>query len=91
MICADSNGIDHSIEVTAETFYEAFAQALRLFLDNDWANDVQRIPAMLTVRVKQPEIEHRVRTRDFEAWLDSARFDPEQAGDLTDMVLGGVS
>jgi hypothetical protein len=52
------------VEVTAETLYEAVAQALRLFRENDWSDDVQRVPSTMTVRVKQPEMEHQVRTRE---------------------------
>jgi hypothetical protein len=79
--CTDASGVDHSVKVTAETLYEAIAQALRLFRENDWTGDVQRIPSLLTVRVKHPVMEHRVRIRDFEAWLDSAPKSP------TEMVL----
>jgi type II secretory pathway predicted ATPase ExeA len=67
--CSTSQGIYHTVEVTAETLYEAVAQALRLFRENDWSDDVQRVPATMIVRVKQPEMEHRVRTRDFEKRL----------------------
>jgi len=78
VICTDANGVDHSVEVTAGTLYEAVAQALRLFRDDDWTNDVQRIPSTVTVRVKQPEMEHRVRTRDFEAWLNAGSKIPAE-------------
>jgi hypothetical protein len=74
----DASGVDHSVEVTAETLYEAVAQALRLFRDNDWTCDTQRIPSMVTVRVKQPVMEHRVRTRDFETWLNAAPKSPAE-------------
>jgi hypothetical protein len=36
---------------------------------------------MVTVRVKQPVMEHRVRARDFETWLNAAPKSP------TEMVL----
>jgi hypothetical protein len=78
VICTNAKGVDHSVEVTAGTLYEAFAQAIRLFRDNDWSDDVQRIPETMTVRVKQPEMEHRVRTRDFETWLNSAPKSPAE-------------
>ena len=78
VICTDRSGVDHSVEVTAGTLYEAVGQALRLFRDNDCTNDVLRIPATMTVRVKQPEMEHRVRTRDFETWLNSAPKSPAE-------------
>jgi hypothetical protein len=75
VMCADASGIEHSVEVTAETLYEAVAQALRLFRDNDWTNDAQRIPSTVT---KQPVMEHRVRTRDFEIWLNAAPKSPAE-------------
>jgi len=76
--CGDTRGVNHTVEVTAETLYEAVAQALRLFRENDWSDDVRRVPATMTVRVKQPEMEHRVRTRDFESWLESAPRSPAE-------------
>lgn len=76
--CRDSLGVAHTVDVTAQTLYEAVAQALRLFRENDWADDAQRVPALVTVRVKQPEMEHTVRTRDFESWLDSAPRSPAE-------------
>jgi hypothetical protein len=33
---------------------------------------------LVTVRVKQPEMEHLVRTGDFESWLDSAPRSPAE-------------
>ena len=50
------------VEVRAVTLYEAVAQALRLFRDNDWTSEAQRIPSMVIVRLKQPVMEHRVCT-----------------------------
>lgn len=73
-----SKGIDHTVKVTAETLYEAVAKAMSLFRENDWSDDVQRVPATMTVRVKQPEMEHRVRTRDFEKWLEAAPRSPAE-------------
>ena len=61
--------------------YEAVAQALRLFRDNDWTSEAHRISSMVIVRLKQPVMEHRVRTRDFETWLNPAPKSP------ADMVL----
>jgi hypothetical protein len=78
VICTDSNGVDHWVDVTAETLYEAVAQALRLFRDNEWTSDAERVPSLVTVRVKQPVMEHRVRTRDFETWLDAAPKSPAE-------------
>ena len=43
--CRDSRGVEHTIEVTAQSLYEAVAQALRVFRENDWHEDPDRDPA----------------------------------------------
>jgi len=70
--------VSHTVEVTAQTLYEAVAQALLLLRENDWTDDSKRIPAAVVVRIKQPEIEHRVLVRDFENWLESAPRSPAE-------------
>ena len=74
--CNDSRGIAHSVEVTAQTLYEAVAKGLRVFRENEWSEDSARIPPVVTVRIKEPEIEHTVRTKDFERWLESPAKSP---------------
>ena len=54
------------IEVSAQSLYEAVAQALRIFREDDWIEDSRHGPASVTVAVKQPEIEHKVRIEIFE-------------------------
>jgi hypothetical protein len=76
--CRDSRGISHTVEVTAQTLYEAVAQALLLFRENDWTDDPKRVPGVVVVRIKQPEMEHRVLIRDFENWLESAPRSPAE-------------
>ena len=76
--CNDSRGIAHSVEVTAETLYEAVAKGLRVLRENEWSEDCARIPPILTVRIKEPEIEHMVRTKDFERWLESPPKNPRE-------------
>jgi hypothetical protein len=76
--CRDSNGVEHAVEVTAQTLYEAAARGLRIFRENDWVSTVEQ--SALAIKVRQPEVEHRIRIRDFERWLTSAGKSPaEQA------------
>jgi hypothetical protein len=78
--------VEHAVEVTAQTLYEAAARGLRIFRENDWVSTVEQ--SALTIKVKQPEVEHRVRIRDFESWLRSTGKSPaEQAlkSDLRDL------
>lgn len=78
MTCNDSRGIAHSVEVTTQTLYEAVAKGLRVFRKNDLSEDSARIPPVVTVRIKEPEIEHLVRTKDFERWLESPPKNPRE-------------
>ena len=76
--CQHAQGIEHSVEVTAQTLYEAVAQAWRVFGDCEWHGDGGRPPSVFVVRVKQPEVEHKVRTQDFENWLAAAPKSPAE-------------
>jgi len=64
--CRDANGVEHTVEVTAQSLYEAVAQALRAFREDDWTESPERGPSTLAVTIKQPAIEHIVRIRDFQ-------------------------
>lgn len=76
--CLDAQGVEHTVDVTAESLYEAVAQALRAFRENEWNKDPDYGPSAVVVRIKQPEIKHRVLIRDFENWLDSAGKSPAE-------------
>ncbi|MGA7460558.1 MAG: hypothetical protein WBW69_10050 [Candidatus Korobacteraceae bacterium] len=75
--CEDSDGRQHSLEVTAETLYEAVAQALAAFKNNEWVGQIGR-GHTITVRVQQPAIEHRVRISEFEKWLGTNGKSPAE-------------
>jgi hypothetical protein len=66
----DAESIEHTVQVTAQTLYEAVAQALRVFREHDWCDrDLRGSAASAVVKIAKPEIEHRVRIRDFASWL----------------------
>ena len=74
--CRDLNGVEHVVEVNANSLYEAVAQGLSAFRNADWVDSIGHGETILTVVVNQPEVEHKVRMRDFEAWLESAGRSP---------------
>jgi hypothetical protein len=78
--CQDITGVEHTVEVTAESLYEAGARGLAAFRNSDWAGDIKHGQTTITVVVKQPEVEHKVRMRDFEAWLESNDRSPAEMG-----------
>jgi len=51
--------------------YEAAAQALRIFRDNAWVEDIGHGQTPITVKVKHPEIEHMVRRTGLRALAGS--------------------
>ena len=75
--CIGPRGSKHSVEVTADSLYEAVAQGLRAFRDGDWVDDIGR-GHTISVVVRQPEIEHKVQLRDFERWLESQGRTPAE-------------
>jgi hypothetical protein len=76
--CRDLKGIEHAIEVTADSLYEAVAQGLRTFRENDWVDDIGGSQTTITVVVRQPGVEHKVRVRDFEQRLESQGRTPAE-------------
>ncbi len=69
--CRDMADIEHSVEVTASSLFEAVAHALRIFRENEWVDELGHGRTLLVVRIKQPEVEHQVLIKDFEQWLNS--------------------
>jgi len=57
--------------VTADTLYEAVAQGLRVLRENDWIDEVGRGQTTISVVVRHPEVQHKIRVQDFERWLES--------------------
>jgi hypothetical protein len=78
VICRDIEGVKHTVEVTADSLFEAVARGLAAFRDADWVGDIGGGQTTITVVVKQPEVEHEVRKRDFEAWLESNGRSPAE-------------
>jgi hypothetical protein len=54
------------------------AQGLRAFREAEWASDIGAGLTAITVSVKQPVVQHRVRVKDFVAWLESAGRSPAE-------------
>jgi hypothetical protein len=66
----------HQLDVTAETLYEAVAQALAMARDHNWVGDIGTGLTTVTVKVRNPEITHIVKIQDFENWLNRGSKSP---------------
>ncbi len=74
----DLKGVAHVIKVTADSLYEAVAQGLRVFRENDWIEEVGRGQTTISVIVRQPAVEHKVRIQEFERWLETQGRTPAE-------------
>jgi hypothetical protein len=74
----DLKEVKHTVEVSAGSVYKAVAQALRILRDNEWVEDLGRGQPLISVKVKNPEIEHTVRVQDFERWLEASPRSPAE-------------
>ena len=90
--CFDANGAEHAVEVTARSLFEAVAGGLPVLRQNDWVDTIYQ-NSTITIAVKEPQVEHKVRLRDFESWLASNGKSPaEQAlkSDLRALLNAGT-
>jgi hypothetical protein len=81
VVVHDLNDTAHQLDVTAETLYEAVAQALAMLRGHDWVGDIGKGLTSVTVKIRNPEITHIVKIQDFENWLNRGCKSP------ADMVL----
>ena len=65
----DLRDVEHSVEVLAETLYEAIATALAAFQQDNWVGEIGQGFATVTVLVQQPPVKHEVKMKDFVSWL----------------------
>jgi hypothetical protein len=65
----DIRDVEHSIEVTAETLYEAIATALAALQQDNWVGEIGQGFTTVTVVVQQPPVKHEVKMKDFVSWL----------------------
>jgi hypothetical protein len=78
VIVHDLNDTAHALDVTAESLYEAIAQALATLRGHEWVGDIGRGLTTVEVKVRHPEITHTVKIQDFENWLNRNRRTPAE-------------
>jgi len=69
----DLQDVEHSVEVTAETLYEAVATAVAALEKDNWVGEIGQGFTTITLLVHQPPIKHEVKMKDFISWLGRQR------------------
>lgn len=78
VVVHDLNETAHSLDVTAETLYEAVAQALATVRGQDWVGEIGSGLTTVTVKVRNPEVTHIVKVQDFQNWLNRGCKSPKE-------------
>ena len=72
------SGIRHSVEVEAESLYEAAVLGVRRLNQNIWSENVG--PAtVLDIEVREPGSKHSISLQQVERWLAGATTNPNEA------------
>jgi hypothetical protein len=74
----DMDGVKHTVEVTAETLYEAVALGLVALRGNDWVMGIAQGLNTVQVSVVDIPIEHSVKIKDFHDWLERSTGAPRE-------------
>jgi uncharacterized protein (UPF0210 family) len=74
----DLRDVEHSIEVTAETLYEAIATALAALQQDNWVGEIGQGITTVSVLVQQPPVKHEVKMKDFLSWLEREGRSPAE-------------
>ena len=74
----DLRDVEHSIEVSAETLYEAIATALAALQQDSWVGEIGQGFTTVTVLVQLPPVKHEVKMKDFLSWLNRQGRSPAE-------------
>jgi len=74
----DMEGVNHTVEVTAATLYEAVALGISALRRDEWVTEIAQGLNSVKVRATNVAVEHEVRLKDFTAWLDRNGGSPRE-------------
>jgi hypothetical protein len=74
-------GVRHTVDVTAETLYEAVALGMAAIRTDDWVTGIAQGLNPVTVQVTHVAVKHEVKLMDFTKWLDRTNGSPREMSD----------
>ena len=72
----DTNGIEHTAQVIAETLYEAVARGIVALKASSWTGDL--CEGSVRVAVQDTPVEHTVRLIEFKNWIAKSGITPKE-------------
>ncbi|HEU5399749.1 MAG TPA: hypothetical protein VFU86_00255 [Terriglobales bacterium] len=76
----DMEGIDHTVQVSASTLYEAVALGLGSLRSEEWVGAIPEGLNAVRVSVMNVAVEHSVQIKDFNDWLRREGRTPREQG-----------
>jgi hypothetical protein len=77
----DMDGVNHTVDVTAGSLYEAVALGMAAIRTDEWVTGIATGLNPVKVRVMNVPVEHEVRLMDFKKWLDRTGGSPREMTD----------
>jgi hypothetical protein len=77
----DMDGVSHTVEITAESLYEAVARGLAALRANEWVAGIAQGNNIVKVSVAEVRVHHEVRLADFTKWLDETGGSPREVSE----------
>jgi hypothetical protein len=74
---AGPSGVRHSVEVTAESIYEAAALGVSALKSDGWADAIAP-GTELEVQVREPATCHRLTVQQIRRWCDGVAVSPDE-------------
>ena len=77
----DLNKVEHTVQVTASTLYQAVALGLASLRGEEWVSSIAEGLNVVRVSAVQVPVEHAVRMMDFTKWLNKDGGSPRERSD----------
>ncbi len=74
----DTRGIKHSVELTAESLFEAAVLGVKILRAGEW-NDPPGHSVTLEVEVRNPTVRHTVNLQQVSRWLNGGSRSPAES------------
>jgi hypothetical protein len=74
---AGRSGVRHSVEVTAESIYEAAALGVSALKNSGWTDPIAP-GTELEVQVREPATSHRLTVQQIRRWCDGVAVSPDE-------------
>lgn len=72
-----SSGIRHSVDVTAESIYEAAALGVAALKNSGWTDAIAP-GTELEIKVREPATRHRLTVQQIRRWCDGVAASPDE-------------